>query len=68
MHGTSHWLGLDVHDAGRYRVERESRALQPGMAFTVEPGVYLDPNRPTVSFALIEYDEEALRAADGDLF
>jgi len=61
MHGTSHWLGLDVHDAGRYRVERESRALQPGMAFTVEPGVYLDPNRPTVSFALIEYDEEADR-------
>ena len=61
MHGTSHWLGLDVHDAGRYRVERKSRTLQPGMAFTVEPGVYLDPNRPTVSFALAEYDEEANR-------
>ena len=61
MHGTSHWLGLDVHDAGRYRVERESRPLQSGMAFTVEPGVYVDPNRPTVSFALTDYDEEAER-------
>lgn len=61
MHGTSHWLGLDVHDAGRYRVERESRPLQPGMAFTVEPGVYVDPKRPKVSFALTEFDEEADR-------
>ena len=41
MHGTSHWLGMDVHDAGTYRVDRKHRVLEPGMAFTVEPGLYV---------------------------
>jgi Xaa-Pro aminopeptidase len=44
MHRTSHWLGLDVHDAGRYRTgegEAASRPLEPGMVFTVEPGLYV---------------------------
>ena len=47
MHGTGHWLGLDVHDAGAYRdvtlEDRPSRILQPGMALTVEPGIYVRP-------------------------
>ena len=47
MHGTGHWLGLDVHDTGAYRdvqVEgKPSRALQAGMALTVEPGIYVRP-------------------------
>lgn len=43
MHGTSHWLGLDVHDAGQYRVDDESIALREGMVFTVEPGLYFGP-------------------------
>jgi Xaa-Pro aminopeptidase len=47
MHGTGHWLGLDVHDSGSYRdLAREgkpSRALVPGMALTVEPGIYVRP-------------------------
>jgi Xaa-Pro aminopeptidase len=47
MHGTGHWLGLDVHDAGLYRdVAREgkpSRKLAAGMALTVEPGIYVRP-------------------------
>jgi len=47
MHGTGHWLGLDVHDTGSYRdLEREgkpSRPLVPGMALTVEPGIYVRP-------------------------
>ncbi|WP_426208745.1 Xaa-Pro aminopeptidase [Massilia sp. TWP1-3-3] len=47
MHGTGHWLGLDVHDTGAYRdVHAEgkpSRALQPGMVLTVEPGIYVRP-------------------------
>lgn len=47
MHGTGHWLGLDVHDVGAYRdVTREdkpSRPLQPGMVLTVEPGIYVRP-------------------------
>lgn len=41
MHNTSHWLGLDVHDAGSYRIAGEHRKLEPGMVFTVEPGIYV---------------------------
>ncbi len=67
MHGTGHWLGLDVHDAGPYRVDREPMALASGMAFTVEPGVYVDPKRPVVEFALLDYDEDALRQATYEL-
>jgi Xaa-Pro aminopeptidase len=40
MHGTSHWLGMDVHDVGAYYVERKARPLAPGMVLTVEPGLY----------------------------
>lgn len=41
MHGTSHWLGLDVHDAGKYRnADQTPVALKPGMVLTVEPGLY----------------------------
>jgi len=39
-HQTSHWIGLDVHDPGDYARDGVSRALEPGMAFTVEPGLY----------------------------
>jgi Xaa-Pro aminopeptidase len=41
MHMTSHWLGLDVHDVGDYRIRGEHRPLEPGMVFTVEPGIYV---------------------------
>jgi len=41
MHKTSHWLGLDVHDVGNYGVDGNHRSLEPGMVFTVEPGIYL---------------------------
>lgn len=40
-HKTGHWLGLDVHDVGEYRIEGESRLLEPGMVFTIEPGLYV---------------------------
>jgi Xaa-Pro aminopeptidase len=47
MHGTGHWLGLDVHDTGAYRDSqaqgKPSRLLVPGMALTVEPGIYVRP-------------------------
>ena len=43
MHGTSHWLGMDVHDVGRYREGEESVELRPGMVLTVEPGLYFAP-------------------------
>lgn len=42
-HQTSHWLGLDVHDPGDYARAGNSRVLEPGMVFTVEPGLYFRP-------------------------
>src|SRR5271163_2171288 len=44
MHRTSHWLGMDVHDVGLYRVDGASRVLEPGMVLTVEPGLYIAPD------------------------
>ena len=41
MHSTSHWLGLDVHDVGTYKVGGSPRVLEPGIVFTVEPGLYV---------------------------
>jgi Xaa-Pro aminopeptidase len=41
MHRTGHWLGMDVHDVGDYRVDDEWRLLEPGMVTTVEPGIYI---------------------------
>ncbi|HEY1557418.1 MAG TPA: aminopeptidase P N-terminal domain-containing protein [Kofleriaceae bacterium] len=41
MHGTSHWLGLDVHDAGAYQPDGKPRPLEPDMVITVEPGLYI---------------------------
>jgi Xaa-Pro aminopeptidase len=41
MHRTGHWLGLDVHDVGDYKVSDQWRLLEPGMVMTVEPGIYI---------------------------
>lgn len=41
MHRTGHWLGMDVHDVGDYKVGEQWRILEPGMAMTVEPGIYI---------------------------
>ncbi|MGH8441853.1 MAG: aminopeptidase P N-terminal domain-containing protein [Nevskiaceae bacterium] len=43
MHGTGHWLGMDVHDVGRYRVAGAARPFAAGMIMTVEPGLYVSP-------------------------
>lgn len=40
-HKTGHWIGLDVHDVGDYRIDNESRVLEEGMVFTIEPGLYI---------------------------
>ncbi|MFP4155760.1 MAG: aminopeptidase P N-terminal domain-containing protein [Halothiobacillaceae bacterium] len=45
MHRTGHWLGLDVHDVGDYKIDGQWRPLQPGMVTTVEPGLYLGHDR-----------------------
>ena len=45
---TGHWLGLDVHDVGDYRIDGASRVLEPGMVVTVEPGIYVPPDEAGV--------------------
>ena len=47
-HKTGHWLGLDVHDVGDYRLAGDSRMLEPGMVFTIEPGLYVSPDDRSV--------------------
>jgi Xaa-Pro aminopeptidase len=48
MHRTGHWLGMDVHDVGDYKVGDEWRVLEPGMCLTVEPGIYIPAGTPGV--------------------
>ena len=48
MHGLGHMLGIDVHDVGRYYFGQESRALEPGVVMTVEPGIYVAPDTKDV--------------------
>ncbi len=60
MHGTGHWLGMDVHDVGDYRIRGASRVLEPGMVFTVEPGLYFDPARESATFRLREFSEQEM--------
>lgn len=43
MHRTGHWLGMDVHDVGDYKIDEQWRVLEPGMVLTVEPGLYIAP-------------------------
>jgi len=44
MHRTGHWLGMDVHDVGDYKLDGEWRKLEPGMVTTIEPGLYFQPH------------------------
>ncbi len=60
MHGTGHWLGMDVHDVGDYKIRGVSRVLAPGMVLTVEPGLYFDPERESATYWLREYREEEM--------
>ncbi len=48
MHRTGHWIGMDVHDVGEYKVGEQWRLLEPGMAMTIEPGIYIAPGTPGV--------------------
>ncbi|QYF95545.1 Xaa-Pro aminopeptidase [Massilia sp. PAMC28688] len=72
MHGTGHWLGLDVHDVGAYRdvtvEDRPSRPLQAGMVLTVEPGIYVRPAEgvPEQFWHIgIRIEDDVLITADG---
>jgi Xaa-Pro aminopeptidase len=48
MHKTGHWLGMDVHDVGDYKVGGEWRVLEPGMVLTIEPGLYISPHNTDI--------------------
>lgn len=48
MHKVSHWLGLDAHDVGDFKINNQERILQPGMVLTVEPGIYILPGMKNV--------------------
>jgi Xaa-Pro aminopeptidase len=68
MHRTGHWLGLDVHDAGEYKLDGEWRTLQPGMMLTVEPGCYIRPadGVPEAFWNIgIRIEDDALVTAEG---
>ncbi|AJQ93544.1 aminopeptidase P N-terminal domain-containing protein [Gynuella sunshinyii] len=66
---TSHWLGLDAHDVGDYRIGGQWRILEPGMVLTVEPGIYIQVDNDRVSPALrgtgIRIEDTVLVTRDG---
>ena len=67
---TGHWLGLDVHDVGDYRVAGESRLLEPDMVLTVEPGLYVAPDDRSVAERWrgigIRIEDDVLVTRDGN--
>ena len=68
MHRTGHWLGLDVHDAGEYKLEGKWRPLKTGMVLTVEPGCYIRPaaDVPEAYWNIgVRIEDDALVTADG---
>ena len=69
MHRTSHWLGLDVHDVGLYKVNGEPRLLEPGMVLTVEPGLYVGDHVENVDSAWqgigVRIEDDVLVTTDG---
>ncbi|WP_434987694.1 aminopeptidase P N-terminal domain-containing protein [Xanthomonas melonis] len=68
-HKTGHWLGLDVHDVGDYKLAGESRLLEPGMVFTIEPGLYVSADDTSVDARWrgigIRTEDNVLITADG---
>lgn len=70
MHRTGHWLGLDVHDVGEYKIDGEWRVFEPGMVTTVEPGIYiaedLDDVPPKYRGIGIRIEDDVLVTAEGN--
>jgi Xaa-Pro aminopeptidase len=74
MHGVGHYLGLDVHDAGRYfhdQKAKHSRTFAPGMVLTVEPGLYIPPDDKTAPSKYrgigVRIEDDVLVTKDGNL-
>lgn len=70
MHGTGHWLGMDVHDVGRYKLGGKARPFVPGMVMTVEPGLYIAPGSEGVDTRFhgigVRIEDDVLVTADGN--
>ena len=69
MHKTGHWLGMDVHDVGDYKIGDAWRQLEPGMVLTVEPGLYIPPGTrgipPEFRNIGIRVEDDVLVTRDG---
>lgn len=68
MHRTSHWLGMDVHDAGIYRRGKTWRSLEAGMVLTIEPGIYIPEDAPVDEHLRgigVRIEDDILVTADG---
>jgi Xaa-Pro aminopeptidase len=69
MHRTGHWIGLDVHDVGDYKVADQWRMLEKGMVLTVEPGIYVSPDDTSVDAKWrgigIRIEDDVLVTKDG---
>jgi len=70
MHRTGHWLGLDVHDVGDYKLHDTWRVLEPGMVLTVEPGLYIAAGDPAIPPGFwntgIRIEDDVLVTRDGN--
>ena len=70
-HKTSHWLGLDVHDVGDYRLDGHWRDLEPGMVMTIEPGIYIPDDEQSAGVEErwrglgVRIEDDVLITADG---
>lgn len=69
MHGTGHWLGMDVHDVGAYKKDNDWRHYEEGMVVTVEPGLYISPDDESVDVKWrgigIRIEDDVVVTADG---
>jgi Xaa-Pro aminopeptidase len=69
MHGLGHLLGIDVHDVGIYYYDKQSRALEPGVVMTVEPGIYVAPDTKDIPEQYlgigVRIEDDVLCTADG---
>ena len=70
MHRTGHWLGMDVHDVGDYKIDGQWRQLEPGMTLTVEPGIYIPDDEdidPRLRNIGIRIEDDVLIQRDGQI-
>ena len=72
MHRTGHWLGMDVHDVGDYKIDGHWRVLEPGMVLTIEPGIYVSRGMRGVAKKWqgigIRIEDDVVVQASGDPF